>query len=83
MFKIFSRIARQREQKIIAHEIELIEQQRYNNYDGTAYFDLERLNKQMRKILGDVKYLQHLKMLEIENPRPVYKIPDEFFKELE
>lgn len=31
------------------------------------------------KLINDVRFLEYLRKLEIVNPKPVYKIPEEYF----
>lgn len=59
-------------------EISSIVKQQYNDFCGAKMTELKILHKLIRNKVGDKQYLVFLKNNQKQNPRPVYKIPEQF-----
>jgi hypothetical protein len=56
----------------MASEINEIINRQYHNFKGRRMKDLGIIHSYLRDTLGDEKYLEFLKRMEKENPKPVY-----------
>jgi hypothetical protein len=57
---------------VIKAEIDRIIAYRYNNYQGRIFKTFEPLHNELRNMMSDEKFLEHLKESELNNPRPVF-----------
>lgn len=57
-------------------EIDLIIEDQFRSYRG-IYACLKPAHDELRKLLGDVKFLEYLKQGKLISRKPVYKISDE------
>jgi hypothetical protein len=58
-------------------EIREIVKNRYSNYEPRLFRKIGFIHCHMRMMIGDEKFLEFLKKADKENPRPIYKVPDE------
>lgn len=65
--------------KSIEEQIDEIVKKRYNDYKDKAFRKLYTLHMDIKERYGSKYLLEILIKCEAENPKPVYKIPDEYF----
>jgi len=58
----------------VQQQIDKIIKERYNNYTGTQFHNLKGMHRAYRQILGDEGFLEFLKKLETENPKPQFDL---------
>lgn len=63
----------------IKDQIRAIQEDQYSGFRGRIFAQLKPLHDKLNCLLGDKKYLQYLINAKENNPRPVYKIPAEFY----
>lgn len=66
--------------KSTADKIDEIIADQYNDFKGRIFSSMQPMHLQMREILGDEKYLEYLEKSKLDNPKPVYTVPEEFYK---
>jgi len=64
-------------QDSVKEKIKELVKSQYEDFKGKRMWALKELHNVMRITMGDEKYLEFLEKSAKENPRPVYKIPDE------
>lgn len=57
-------------------EISQIIKERYGDYKGKAFWELKVVHNELRALITDEEFLLYLRMAELNNPKPVYKLPD-------
>lgn len=57
-------------------KIDEIIKTRYNNYQGIFNIKIKDIHEKFRLFVDDEQFLEFLKKVELENPKPIYKIPN-------
>lgn len=57
-------------------KIKEIEKSDFNNYNGSDWDSLRKMNKVIRRLKGDEEYLKYLKRIRGVVPPPIYQIND-------
>lgn len=58
---------------------EIVESQ-YSGFRGRIFASMKPMHDNIRQQFGDMAYLDFLEKSVKENPKPVYSVPDEFYK---
>lgn len=64
----------------IKQQIADIETEQYSDYKGTLFSNLKQIHNHLRNTMGDAEFLRYLKDRRSKNPRPEYKIPEEYYQ---
>ncbi len=63
----------------ISNQIDNLISDQFNNYNGMVFANIKARHDIMRKEFGDLLFLDYLIKAKAENPKPVYKIPKEYW----